>query len=68
MNAPSAERGISTVFLISCLAACAGPSNRVVSVSDGDTVTVLRDGTAVKVRLAGIDAPESKQASGQASK
>lgn len=42
---------------------------RVVGVSDGDTITVL-DGskTQHKVRLAGIDAPESKQAFGQASK
>ncbi len=42
---------------------------RVVGVSDGDTVTVL-DSTKTqhKIRLAGIDAPESKQAFGQASK
>ncbi len=42
---------------------------RVVGVSDGDTITVL-DGTKTqhKIRLAGIDAPESKQAFGQASK
>jgi len=42
---------------------------RVVDVSDGDTVTVL-DSTKTqhKIRLAGIDAPESKQAFGQASK
>jgi len=42
---------------------------RVVGVSDGDTITVL-DSTKTqhKIRLAGIDAPESKQAFGQASK
>lgn len=42
---------------------------RVVGVHDGDTITVL-DGTNTqhKIRLAGIDAPESKQAFGQASK
>ena len=42
---------------------------RVVGVSDGDTVTVL-DSTKTqhKIRLAGIDAPESKQAFGHASK
>lgn len=42
---------------------------RVVGVSDGDTITVL-DGskTQHKIRLAGIDAPESRQAFGQASK
>jgi endonuclease YncB( thermonuclease family) len=41
----------------------------VVGVTDGDTITVL-DGskTQFKVRLAGIDAPESKQAFGQRSR
>ncbi len=42
---------------------------RVVGVSDGDTITVLYSTkTQHKIRLAGIDAPESKQAFGQASK
>lgn len=42
---------------------------RVVGVTDGDTVTVLNpDNRPVKVRLAGIDAPERKQAFGQRSK
>jgi endonuclease YncB( thermonuclease family) len=42
---------------------------RVVSISDGDTITVLDSAkTQHKIRLAGIDAPESKQAFGQASK
>ncbi len=42
---------------------------RVVRVSDGDTIVVL-DAQKVqhKIRLAGIDAPESKQAFGQVSK
>lgn len=30
-------------------------------VADGDTLEVMRDGKAVRVRLAGIDAPESGQ-------
>lgn len=35
---------------------------RVVAVSDGDTLTVLRDGRSqVKIRLADIDAPENGQ-------
>jgi endonuclease YncB( thermonuclease family) len=44
-------------------------TGRVVGISDGDTITVL-DSTKTqhKIRLAGIDAPESKQAFGQASK
>lgn len=42
---------------------------KVVGVSDGDTVTVLDDQKVQhKIRLAGIDAPEKKQAFGQVSK
>ncbi len=42
---------------------------QVVGVTDGDTITVLDAGhTQYKIRLAGIDAPEKKQAFGQASK
>jgi len=42
---------------------------RVVGVADGDTITVLAAGTRrERVRLAGIDAPESKQAYGAAAK
>jgi endonuclease YncB( thermonuclease family) len=41
----------------------------VVGVSDGDTVTALtHDKEQVKVRLSGIDAPESRQPYGQRSK
>ena len=42
---------------------------RVVSVADGDTITVLDAGKVQhKIRLAGIDAPEKKQPFGQRSK
>jgi len=42
---------------------------RVVSVSDGDTITALVDGKEqLKVRLTGIDAPELGQPFGQAAK
>lgn len=42
---------------------------RVVSVADGDTITVLDDARAQhKIRLAGIDAPEKKQPFGNRSK
>jgi endonuclease YncB( thermonuclease family) len=34
---------------------------KVVGVSDGDTLTVLRDRVQVKIRLHGIDCPESSQ-------
>jgi len=44
-------------------------TGRVVGVADGDTITVLDNtNTQHKVRLAGIDAPEKKQAFGAASK
>jgi endonuclease YncB( thermonuclease family) len=44
-------------------------SGRVVKVSDGDTITLLNaDNAQVRVRLYGIDAPESKQDFGQTSR
>lgn len=44
-------------------------SGRVVSVTDGDTITVLDStNTQHKIRLGGIDAPEKKQAFGNVSK
>jgi hypothetical protein len=36
-------------------------SARVVGISDGDTLTVLKDRTQVRIRLHGIDAPETGQ-------
>jgi len=41
---------------------------KVVSVTDGDTIKVLKDGKQVKVRLAAIDTPEKGQPYGQAAK
>jgi len=43
-------------------------SGKVVGVSDGDTISVMCDGEAVKVRLSGIDCPEKKQAYGERAK
>lgn len=44
-------------------------SGRVVSIADGDTLTVLdASNTQHKIRLAGIDAPEKKQPFGNASR
>lgn len=58
---------IATLFL-----ACGllfGFSAKVVKVSDGDTITVLtQNKESIKVRLYGIDAPETKQDFGKASK
>jgi len=43
-------------------------SGKVVKVSDGDTITVLRGFQQVRIRFYGIDAPEKKQAYGKAAK
>lgn len=43
-------------------------SGKVTAVTDGDTLGVLRDGREVKIRLHGIDAPESSQAFGDVAK
>jgi endonuclease YncB( thermonuclease family) len=40
----------------------------VVAVLDGDTIDVMHDGAAVRVRLAGVDCPERRQAWGQKAK
>jgi len=41
---------------------------KVIGVADGDTITVLRDKTPVKIRLHGVDAPEKAQPFGKESK
>jgi len=43
-------------------------TGKVVGMSDGDTIKVMREGRAVKVRLHGIDCPEKKQAFGTRAK
>jgi micrococcal nuclease len=71
-----ASRGAAALFLI-LLCAVVGaqaPSypfsleGRVVAVTDGDTIKVLKDNKQHKIRLNGIDAPEMKQAFGRKSK
>lgn len=65
------ETGIALLLAFAVLSwtAWADFSGKVVAVKDGDTIEVLRDGTnAVTVRLAGIDAPEKKQAFGTRAK
>ncbi|WP_315107697.1 thermonuclease family protein [uncultured Campylobacter sp.] len=42
--------------------------NKVVSIHDGDMITVLQGKQQIKVRLFGIDAPELKQPYGKKSK
>jgi micrococcal nuclease len=43
-------------------------SARVVGITDGDTIRVLHEGREVRIRLHGIDCPESKQAFGTRAK
>ena len=43
-------------------------SGKVVGISDGDTIKVLRDGKQIKIRLHGIDTPEKGQAFGKKAK
>ena len=48
--------------------ACADFTGKVVKVADGDTITVLHDSEQIKIRLAGIDAPEKAQPFGNVAK
>jgi micrococcal nuclease len=63
---------VASIILIafpSCAPAADGYAARVVGITDGDTLTVLKaDKTQVKIRLAGIDAPESGQDFGSRAK
>ena len=43
-------------------------TGEVVAVSDGDTISVMQNGRAVRVRLDGIDCPEQAQDFGQRAK
>ncbi|MDR2614047.1 MAG: thermonuclease family protein [Candidatus Accumulibacter sp.] len=57
------------LFLLSCGTSAQALSCRVVGVSDGDTLSaVCGNRRRIKVRLAGIDAPELRQPYGHAAK
>lgn len=63
------RRFILFVGFISSSLSYADFNGRVVGISDGDTITVLDDQEVQhKIRMANIDAPESKQPFGQKSK
>jgi endonuclease YncB( thermonuclease family) len=56
------------LWLFTSQAEAASFSGKLVKVLDGDTVEVLHDGKAERIRLAQIDAPEKNQPFGQAAK
>lgn len=59
----------AAALLLSAVSAAETLSGKVVGVSDGDTIKLLVGGNKeVRVRLAGIDAPEKAQDFGQVSK
>lgn len=54
---------------ISVMAATTQPYQaKVIGIADGDTITVLQGTTQIKIRLYGIDCPESHQAFGSKAK
>lgn len=55
-------------LLAGLLSPLATAAHEVIGVADGDTLTVLRQGRPLKVRLANIDAPEKRQDFGERSK
>ena len=60
---------VCAVFAVSQVALAEELRGKVVSIADGDTITVLDAEKAQhKIRLQGIDAPEKKQAFGTKSK
>ena len=56
-----ARLGLLLVFLTAPLIWCETFSGRCVGVHDGDTISVMKAGKAVKIRLEGIDCPELGQ-------
>ena len=59
---------LTLLFLLSIPVTCFSWSAKVVSVSDGDTITVIHNGLQEKIRLYGIDTPEKNQDYGQQAK
>lgn len=58
----------SAVWLVLCVVASNAWADRVIGVTDGDTIKVLHGREQLKVRLGNIDAPEKRQPFGAQSK
>jgi micrococcal nuclease len=72
---PRVSHFLLSLFLLSCASAAlaaqppSAPTRAtVISVTDGDTIIVARDGTPEKVRLVDIDSPEKSQPFGRVAK
>ena len=59
---------LAIMLLLPILADAATITGKVVKVVDGDTIDVLQDRQTVRIRLNGVDAPESGQAYGKRAK
>ncbi len=59
---------IIPIFLLIACAVQANITGKVVSVADGDTITILHNKKQYRIRLYGIDCPEKKQAYGTKAK
>jgi endonuclease YncB( thermonuclease family) len=60
---------LGAMLIFTSMATTAGTLvGNVIGITDGDTLTLLVDRQAYKVRIAGIDAPERRQAWGEKSK
>jgi micrococcal nuclease len=60
--------GLKLLIALSLSLASTAHAYEVISIADGDTMTVLVNRSPVKIRLANIDAPEKNQPFGQRSK
>jgi micrococcal nuclease len=54
-------RLVLSLLLFACASQADDFRGRAVGISDGDTISVMHDGRAKKIRLNGIDAPEKGQ-------
>lgn len=52
---------ISFIFISSSAFPCEILKGKVVGVTDGDTIVILKKKKEIKIRLAGVDSPEKKQ-------
>jgi len=59
---------IASVLPLILWAAVVSFTGKVVAITDGDTIKVMKNGVETKIRLYGVDCPEKKQAYGTVAK